>query len=169
MQLMREPQLLFGGPPVWMVNLPYFLARALGGIALMIVGYLFARIGVDAAWSVVSVCEGILGLTVLARVIETRLKLLIVDSERMTYRRGVFTRVTGSVELYRIQTVECTSTLWERILGFGTLVVYSSDANHPYWEIPGIRRVDEKRFLLNRAAIALRDAKGIREINMGRV
>jgi membrane protein YdbS with pleckstrin-like domain len=166
---MREPQFLFGGPPVWMVNLPYFLVQALGGTALVVVGYLAALIGISAAWPVVSVCLGMLGLTVLFRLIETRLQVLVVDSERMTYRRGIFTRVTGSVELYRIQTVECTSMLWERMLGFGTLVVYSSDANHPYWEIPGIRRVDEKRFLLNRAAIALRDARGIREINMGRV
>ncbi|MCA8228253.1 PH domain-containing protein [Burkholderia vietnamiensis] len=167
--MMREPEVLFGGSPVWMVNLPFLLGRAVIAVVFVGTAAVAAHGGIPFAWPFTCICLSILGLTALYRIVETRMVTVVVDSERMTYSRGVFTRMTGSVELYRIQTVECTSVLWQRLLGFGTLIVYSSDVNHPRWEIPGVRDLDARRLLLNRAAISSRHAKGIREFNMGRV
>jgi len=43
----------------------------------------------------------------------------------------------------------------------------TSDSNNPVWRLPS-KRDAELRDELNQAAIALRDFKGIREVNMGR-
>ncbi|MCP3707173.1 hypothetical protein M3I54_09300 [Paraburkholderia sp. CNPSo 3274] len=49
------------------------------------------------------------------------------------------------------------------------MIVLTSDSNNPQWRLPGMRSAEQLRDELNIAAIALRDAKGIREVNMGRV
>lgn len=167
--LLYQPNVLFGGSPVWLVNLPFFIGRALIAVVLVVAGNVGTMYGFPIVAWVMCAGIGIVVLNVLWRVIETRLTRFLVDAERLTYRRGAITRVTGSVELYRIQTVECSTSLWQRMLGFGTLIVFSSDANHPRWEIAGVRDVNEKRVMLNRAAIALREKKGIREVAMGRI
>jgi hypothetical protein len=58
---------------------------------------------------------------------------------------------------------------WQRPFGVGTVVVMTSDSNNPVWYLPGIPNAEEMRNDLNRAAIRLRDRKGIQEVNMGRV
>jgi hypothetical protein len=58
---------------------------------------------------------------------------------------------------------------WQRPFGIGTVLVLTSDSNNPQWRLPGMRDAEHLRSELNRAAIALRDAKGIREVNMGRI
>jgi uncharacterized membrane protein YdbT with pleckstrin-like domain len=167
--VMSDNKVIFGGSPTWRVNLPFFLARAVVAVLTIGAAWSAAAYGYAIAWSVAMVLVGLLGFSVLYRIVETMLVKIVADSERLTYRRGTFNRLTASIELYRVQTVECSTTLWQRLLGYGTLIVYSSDVTHPRWEIPGMVDVETKRLLLNRAAIALRDAKGIREVNMGKV
>ncbi|CAG9255259.1 hypothetical protein PCAR4_390089 [Paraburkholderia caribensis] len=49
------------------------------------------------------------------------------------------------------------------------MIALTSDSNNPHWRLPGMRDAEQLRDSLNLAAIALRDAKGIREVNMGRI
>jgi hypothetical protein len=48
-------------------------------------------------------------------------------------------------------------------------VVMTSDSNNPLWQLSGMQHAEQLRDELNQAAIALRDFKGIREVNMGRI
>ncbi|CAL8479591.1 protein of unknown function (plasmid) [Caballeronia sp. S22] len=56
-----------------------------------------------------------------------------------------------------------------RRCGIGAVVVMTGDSNNPAWHRPGMKYAEQLRDDLNRAAIALRDLKGDREVNMGRV
>ena len=58
---------------------------------------------------------------------------------------------------------------WLRPFGIGTVIALTSDSNNPHWRLPGMPDAEQLRDSLNLAAIALRDAKGIREVNMGRI
>jgi hypothetical protein len=55
------------------------------------------------------------------------------------------------------------------MFGIGAVVVMTSDSNNPVWRLPGMKGAEQLRSELNRAAIALRDVKGVRELNMGRI
>ena len=68
-----------------------------------------------------------------------------------------------------IQDVTSVHPWWQRIFGIGAVVVMTSDSNNPVWRLPGMKDAEQLRNELNRAAIALRDVKGVREVNMGRV
>ncbi|MFK4448546.1 membrane protein YdbS with pleckstrin-like domain [Caballeronia udeis] len=92
-----------------------------------------------------------------------------IDAERITCRKGILNRTVQRVELFRIQDVTSVHPWWQRMFGIGAVVVTTSDSNNPVWRLPGMKDAEQLRNELNRAAIALRDVKGVREVNMGRV
>ena len=159
----------FHGSPSWAVNLPFYLKCALALIVALV------AVGESAAWSTLIpfflLIAGTVGIAIAIglRAAITAQTQIVIDSVRMTMRYGVFSRRVASVEMYRVQNVECVSSWWERLMGFGTLVVESSDVNHPRWTLRGMPDVEVLREWMKLAAIARRDAKGIREVNMGRV
>jgi membrane protein YdbS with pleckstrin-like domain len=159
----------FLGSPSWAVNLPFYLK----GTLALIVGSVV--VWESAAWPtlipflfLMAVTVGI-NIAIGLRAATTAQTKIVIDSVRMTMRYGILSRRVASVEMYRVQNVECVSSWWERLMGFGTLVVESSDVNHPRWTLRGMPDVEALREWMNLAAIARRDAKGIREVNMGRV
>jgi membrane protein YdbS with pleckstrin-like domain len=159
----------FQGPPCWAINLPFYVKCAL---ALTVSSAIVWRF---AAWPTLVplfiLMAGTVGIAIAVgmRAASTAQTQIVIDSVRMTMRYGILSRRVASVEMYRVQNVECVSSWWERLMGFGTLVVESSDVNHPRWTLRGIPDVEALREWMNLAAIARRDAKGIREVNMGRV
>ncbi len=164
-----EWQVVFLGSPNWAVNLPFFLKC--GSVVVVATFAAFAALSVASPVPLVAavvVLTAASGVAVL-RVATTAYTEIMIDSVRLTYRTGILTRRVASVELYRVQNVECVSAWWERLLGFGTLVVESSDVNHPRWILCGMNNVEFLREWMNQAAIERRDVKGIREVNMGRV
>ncbi|CAE6823132.1 hypothetical protein R70006_06302 [Paraburkholderia domus] len=151
-----------------MVNLPHILKCALAAVLCCVATFVAAEHGFHLPWQVLAAVVFAAVVSAGYRILKSALVEIVIDGERLTVRTGVLTRRAASVELYRIQNVESTSAWWQRLLGFGTLIIYSSDMNHPRWCIPGMVELEHRRQTLNRAAIALREAKGIREVNMGR-
>jgi len=159
----------FQGSPNAAINLPYFLKC--GCAAVLAAGAAYGTAGLASPWPLLASLLAVvaIGATAALRAATTAYTEIVIDSVRLTYRYGILTRRVASVEMYRIQNVECVSDWWERLLGFGTLVVESSDVSHPRWVLRGMNNVESLREWMNRAAIARRDVKGIREVNMGRV
>ncbi|OTP68163.1 hypothetical protein PAMC26510_29690 [Caballeronia sordidicola] len=159
----------FQGSPSWAVNLPFYLKCALA----LIVGSVV--VWESAAWPTLIpfflLIAGTVGIAIAIglRAATTAQTQIVIDSVRMTMRNGILSRRVASVEMYRVQNVECVSSWWERLMGVGTLVVESSDVNQPRWTLRGMPDVEVLREWMNLAAIARRDAKGIREVNIGRV
>ncbi|KGD42900.1 bacterial PH domain protein [Burkholderia pseudomallei] len=160
---------LFHGKPSQIINLPDFLAALLANVALIAVYYAY----VSPRWNVTPVVLAAAIVLVLGRVavayLRTAFTEVIIDAERITRRRGILNRSVSSLELFRIQDVTSLHPWWQRPFGVGTVVVMTSDSNNPVWFLPGVPDAEQMRDDLNRAAIALRDHKGIREFNMGRV
>ncbi|WP_323123154.1 PH domain-containing protein [Burkholderia alba] len=109
------------------------------------------------------------GFIAMLAVMQTAATHIVLDQARLTCRSGLVERQVASVELYRVQNVVSRSRWWERVFGFGTLIIESSDATRPVWVLRGTPDVEALRDDLTAYALALRDARGVREINMGRV
>jgi hypothetical protein len=84
-------------------------------------------------------------------------------------REGILSRKVSSVELFRIQNVVSLHPWRQRLFNIGTVVVTTSDPDFPRWYLHGMVDAQRLRNTLNWSAIALRDRKGIREFNIGRV
>jgi uncharacterized membrane protein YdbT with pleckstrin-like domain len=140
-------EVIFSGTPSQVVNLPAFI-KWLVVAALIITGYVFALHRWPVPWFALAIALLLVGLGVLLVYLQTVFTEIIIDTERITCRQGILNRRVSSIELFRIQDV--TSV-------------------HPVRRLPGMTHAEQLRDELNRAAIALRDVKGVREVNMGRV
>jgi uncharacterized membrane protein YdbT with pleckstrin-like domain len=75
-------------------------------------------------------------------VVRWRTTHFVVTTRRVLVREGVLTRHGIDIPLKRINSVQFRHTLFERILGSGTLIIESaSDEPLEFDDVPGVERV----------------------------
>ena len=90
---------------------------------------------------------GVVGLALVLRftvspVIRWRTTHFVVTTRRILVREGLFSRRGMDIPMSRINSVEFRQSLFERLLGVGTLLVESaSDEPLEFRDIPGVERV----------------------------
>ena len=63
----------------------------------------------------------------------------VIKEDMITVDTGVFTKVENDCYMYKVQDVEHTASIWERMAGLGTIVCYTGDTTHPKLLIEHIR------------------------------
>ena len=163
-----EKRIIFSGSPSQVVNMAVF-AKGVCALLVISAAYWYALGQWPVPWiapiGAVVLVIGSVGLAYL----ETAFTQIIIDTERITLRQGILSKRVASLELFRIQDLTSYHPWWQRFFNVGTIVVMTSDSNNPVWRLPGMEDAEAMRGALNQAAIALRDRKGIREVNMGRI
>ena len=85
-----------------------------------------------------------------------------ITNQRLFVTTGLIARKTEEIELFRIKDVKVDQSILERMLGYGTITVYSSDETAPQLVMVGIGRpVDIKETLRTLYRAARKDA-GVR-------
>lgn len=159
---------IFSGTPSQVVNLPTFIKGGVAAVAVF-AAYGYAVTLWPVPWFAPVAALVAIAAGAIVAYLRTAFTEIIIDTSRITCRQGILSRRVESLELFRIQDVTSLHPWWQRPFGIGTVIVLTSDSNNPQWRLPGMRDAEQLRSDLNRAAIALRDAKGIREVNMGKV
>ena len=54
-----------------------------------------------------------------------------IREDMITITSGLFTTVENDCYMYKVQDVERTATLGERIFGLGTIICFTGDTTHP--------------------------------------
>jgi uncharacterized membrane protein YdbT with pleckstrin-like domain len=65
-----------------------------------------------------------------------------ISNERITVKRGLFSRTTDTVELYRVTDMQVREPFLERMVGCGRLAITSSDRGQSVMELEGLRSVE---------------------------
>jgi len=89
-----------------------------------------------------------------------------LTDQRMILRRGVFSRSTDYVELYRVKDSHFTQTFIERLLGLGTIRLRTTQDSLPVVDLSGMNGPESLWNQIRTLVEARRDAKGVREIDM---
>ena len=77
------------------------------------------------------------------------LTMYVIIEDMITVDTGVFTKVENDCYMYKVQDVEHTASIWERMVGLGTIVCYTGDTTHPKLLIEHIRNSKAiKEFIL---------------------
>ncbi len=84
-----------------------------------------------------------------------------LDKERLFIDKGFFNMVSYEARLYRITDVSLTRTLWQRIIGTGTLLVFSSDRSLGNFKIRNIKNSLIVKELLSQTVEAERQSKRV--------
>ena len=92
-----------------------------------------------------------------------------VNKEDMiTVDTGVFTKVENDCYMYKVQDVEHTASIWERMAGLGTIVCYTGDTTHPKLLIEHIRNSKAiKEFILKESEEARLKRRTVNMLDIG--
>lgn len=99
--------------------------------------------------------------------LQTRTTVYTLTTQRLTIRRGVFTRATEDLELYRVRDSRLEQTVLERLVGIGQVVLHTTDASTPLVQLRNIRDAPGVRERIRALVEARRDAKRVRAFESG--
>jgi uncharacterized membrane protein YdbT with pleckstrin-like domain len=85
-----------------------------------------------------------------------------LTTQRIRVRRGVFSRRTDELELYRVKDVTVFEPFWQRLFGLGTIVITTNDATTPTLTLDALPDASASREALRNAVENCRDRKRVR-------
>ena len=103
------------------------------------------------------------------RWLETSRYVYRVTSQRIIITRGVLTRRTDQLELYRAKDVALLEPFWLRLFKLGHIDLVTSDPTTPQLRLQAVPNPAALREQLRNAIESLRVSKGIRELDIGEV
>jgi uncharacterized membrane protein YdbT with pleckstrin-like domain len=157
---MSEETTVFRGSPSLVTRFgPLFLAFLvlLAGVAVMV-----AFRNQAAAMIGGGVLAGLALLFLLVTVAMVKATQYEITSERIRIRRGIFTKRTEEVELYRANDTSLVEPLSLRMLGLGTIEVRTNDVTTPIIYLHAIHGARGVRENLRKHIEECRDRKRVR-------
>ena len=92
----------------------------------------------------------------------------VIKEDMITVDTGVFTKVENDCYMYKVQDVEHTASIWERMVGLGTIVCYTGDTTHPKLLIEHIRNSKAiKEFILKESEEARLKRRTVTMLDIG--
>src|SRR5438067_967058 len=100
------------------------------------------------------------------RYLQTKCKVYELTNERLKTSAGVFSKVTDTLELYRVKDIETHQPFLYRLCGIENVRLNTSDTSSPFVLIEAIpHRVGLSDKIRNQVEI-IRQQKGVREIDV---
>lgn len=92
----------------------------------------------------------------------------VIKEDMITVDTGVFTKVENDCYMYKVQDVEHTASIWERMAGLGTIVCYTGDTTHPKLLTEHIRNSKAiKEFILKESEEARLKRRTVNMLDIG--
>lgn len=92
----------------------------------------------------------------------------VIKEDMITVDTGVFTKVENDCYMYKVQDVEHTASIWERMVGLGTIVCYTGDTTHPQLLIEHVRNSKQiKEFILKESEEARLKRRTVNMLDIG--
>ena len=91
-----------------------------------------------------------------------------VKEEVLTVDTGFLSKEENDCYMYKVQDVEHTASIWERMAGLGTIVCYTGDTTHPQLLIEHIRNSKAiKEFILKESEEARLKRRTVNMLDIG--
>ncbi len=101
------------------------------------------------------------------RWLETRCHVYVLTDQRLKTTRGIFTKVTEDLELYRVRDTRMKQHIWQRLFGLGDVVLHTTDASTPEVHLRWLPNSESLRETLRQLVEARREAKQVRTFETG--
>ena len=90
----------------------------------------------------------------------------MLSEDRLFLEKGLLNLKADEVLLYRVQDLELTMTLGQRIFGVGTVCVHSSDKSVPHLDLMNVKKPREVKELIHRLVEEAKDKRRIRSMEI---
>ena len=94
--------------------------------------------------------------------LETRSTIYSLSDQRLKFTRGVLTKTTEDLELYRVRDTKFEQGFFERLVGLGRIQLFTTDESSPGIVLPYIKDAEAVREKIRGLVEARRDAKRVR-------
>lgn len=92
----------------------------------------------------------------------------IIKDDMLTMNQGFLRKVENDCYMYKIQDVQHTAGLMERIFGMGSITCFTGDTTHPKLELIHIKHSkDIKNYLLEASEAARMKRRTLNTLNIG--
>jgi membrane protein YdbS with pleckstrin-like domain len=158
-----EEEVIFEGYGSHWTKMRFYL----GATVLMVLGIALAAAGLGGwsfltweAWgSTGPLVIGCLGLglvlcslaAIIATIVKIKSRRYKITEERVSVEHGWLAKEIDNIDMFRVKDLHFDQSVLQRVLGIGTIVVYSSDPSHPEFPIEGIRNPREVHEKMDRA------------------
>ena len=102
----------------------------------------------------------------LVRYLQTKNKIYELTTERLKITEGVFSKVTDTLELYRVKDLETRQPFLYRLVGIENVQLNTSDTSSPVIVIQAIPSTVGLADKVRNQVEAIRAQKGVREIDV---
>ena len=102
----------------------------------------------------------------IARYLQTKNKVYELTTERLKISEGVFSKVTDTLELYRVKDIETRQPFFYRTVGVENVQMNTSDTSSPFVFIEAIPSTVALADKIRNQVEAIRTQKGVREIDI---
>ena len=102
----------------------------------------------------------------LARYLQLKCKVFELTTQRLKITSGVFTKVTETLELYRVKDIETRQSFLSRLVGIGNVQMTTSDASSPFVLIEAVPSTVGFADKLRNQVEIIRQQKRVREIDI---
>ena len=90
----------------------------------------------------------------------------MLSEDRLFLEKGLLNLKADEVLLYRVQDLELTITLGQRIFGVGTVCVHSSDKTSPHLDLKNVRHPREVKELIHQNVEAAKEKRRMRSMEI---
>lgn len=166
-------QMIWQGSPSQWLGVRTYLLSALG-LAVIVALQAGLQVAAPADWAaskpVISlVLLAVAAVPVLAALktyLDIRFTRYVVTSERLRTTKGIFSRRTDDIELYRVDDTFLDEPFLLRLVGRGNVVLVTSDRTSPQVLIQAIPGAPQLRDQLRKWIEVCRDRKRTRVVDM---
>src|SRR5882724_5360997 len=102
----------------------------------------------------------------LARYLQTKCKIYELTTERLKITEGVFSKITDTLELYRVKDIETRQPFLYRMFGVENVQMNTSDASSPFIFIEAVPSSVGLADKIRNQVEIIRQQKRVREIDI---
>ncbi len=96
---------------------------------------------------------------------DTKLNKLEVTNERIIEHKGILSKTTDELELYRVKDLKHHQPFFLRLFGVSIIILDTTDQSNPVLKLKGIKNGKELKESLRKAIDQRRDLKMVREVD----
>jgi uncharacterized membrane protein YdbT with pleckstrin-like domain len=165
---MPEETVWRGSPSQWK-NFGVFVLQAAVAIVVFLI---FIAVRRGASGDVRNLSPYILLLLlvpifiVLAHYLKTKNKIYELTTERLKTSEGIFSKVTETLELYRVKDLETHQPFRYRLVGIENVKLNTSDSSSPFIFIQAVPHAAALGDKIRNQVEMVRQQKGVREIDV---
>lgn len=146
---------VYRGSPSLMVK-----AGAVIVSVLLIAGFITAAVMLNQPLVAIGAC--VVALYLACVIIAVKQEAYEITNQRVRWRRGIMTKRTDELELYRVQDVTTIEPFSLRMVGAGNVRITSADSSTPVLELKAVKDPQRLREHLRTHIEECRQRKGVR-------